>query len=127
MSFDLSSFSELVNEGVFTLPLIVEKYAHNPARIFNIERRGFIRRGYKADLVLLDDDCEPYTITDESVVSRCGWTPFQGLEINVRVDMTWVNGVPVFRHGVIFSGVKGEPLTYGRPAGQNADAMRRQA
>lgn len=127
IQFALPVLVELVNEGVFTLPLIVEKYAHNPARIFNIERRGFIRRGYKADLVLLDDDCEPYTITDESVVSRCGWTPFQGLDINVRVDMTWVNGVPVFRHGVIFSGVKGEPLTYGRPAGQNADAMRRQA
>lgn len=112
IQFALPVMLSLVSEGVFTMPLVVEKYAHNPARIFGIDRRGFIRRGYYADLVLLDDDCEPYTITDQWAVSRCGWTPFSGLSLNIRVDCTWVNGTAAYRHGVIFTANRGLPLRF---------------
>lgn len=112
IQFALPVMIEMVNEGIFTLPLIVEKMAHNPARLYGIDRRGFIRKGYYADLTLVDDDCEPYTITDQWVMSRCGWTPFSGLSINVRVIATWVNGREAFRHGVLFSAVRGMPLQF---------------
>ncbi len=112
VQFALPVLLEMVNEGIFTLPLIVEKYAHAPAEIFGIEKRGFIRPGYRADLVLADDDCEPYTITDAQAVSRCGWTPYSGLSLNTRVDITWVNGRMAYRHGVLFSSTRGEALRY---------------
>lgn len=112
VQFALPVLLEMVNEGIFTLPLIVEKYAHAPAEIFGIEKRGFIRPGYRADLVLADDDCEPDTITDAQAVSRCGWTPYSGLSLNTRVDITWVNGRMAYRHGVLFSSTRGEALRY---------------
>lgn len=112
IQFSLPVLMELVSEGIFTVEQVVEKTAHNPAKVFGIERRGFIRPGYYADLVLLDDDCDPYTITDSWAVSRCGWTPFSGLTINNRVDMTWVNGRIAYRHGVVFSAVRGLPLKF---------------
>lgn len=114
IQFALPLLIEMVNEGMFSLPLIVEKYAHNPATIFGIDRRGFIRKGYYADLTLVDDDCEPYTLTDEWVISRCGWTPLSGLNINVRVDATWVNGSLAYRRGVVFSATRGLPLHFTR-------------
>lgn len=75
---------------------------HNPAVIYGIDRRGFIRPGYYADLVLVDNDCDPYTITDAHVLSRCGWTPLNGLTVNNKVDMTIVSGEVAWRFGVLF-------------------------
>ncbi len=112
VQFSLPLLIEMVNEGIFTLPLVAEKMAHNPAKIFGIDRRGFIREGFYADLVLIDDDCEPYTITDQWAISRCGWTPLSGLSVNVRVETTWVNGSEAFRHGVIFSNIRGKELNF---------------
>ncbi|MCM1482980.1 MAG: dihydroorotase [Muribaculaceae bacterium] len=112
IQFALPVMMELVNEGTFTATKVVEAYCHNPATLFGIDRRGFIRPGYYADLVLVDDDCEPYTITDAWAISRCGWTPFSGLSINNRVDITWVNGRQAYRHGVLFSTVRGKSLRF---------------
>ena len=114
IQFALPVMMELVSEGIFTVERIVQAYCHNPALLFGIDRRGFIRKGYYADLVLLDDDCEPYTITDQWAISRCGWTPMSGLSINNRVDITWVNGRQAYRHGVLFSTVRGKSLRFGQ-------------
>ncbi|MDE7470532.1 MAG: amidohydrolase family protein, partial [Paramuribaculum sp.] len=77
------------------------------------ERRGRIREGYYADLVIFDTDCEPYEITDSSTIGRCGWTPYAGLQLNGKVEMTILNGETVYRHGVVFGNVKGRALRFG--------------
>jgi dihydroorotase len=83
-------------EGLFSLETIVEKAAHNPARLFGIVDRGFIREGYFADLVVADLSA-PTTVTSDQVLYKCGWSPFEGLEFNSRVFMTLINGVTVYR------------------------------
>lgn len=112
LQFALPVLMDMAADGIFTIEQIVEKYAHNPARIYNIDRRGFIREGYYADLVMVDDNCDPYTITDQWAVNKCGWTPFSGLTLNNRVETTWVNGTEAYRHGVIFSATRGKELRF---------------
>ena len=85
-------------QGLFTLPKIVQKAAHNPALLFGITDRGFIREGYFADLVAVDLDAR--TRVDAAQVRyKCGWSPFEGTEFRGVVVMTVLNGVPVFRDG----------------------------
>lgn len=97
----------------FALPLMLEKTldAHltlqsvsrlmsgNPATIFGIDRRGFIRPGYYADLVFVKAGTTPHTIADADVVSICGWTPYAGIEVTYSVESTWVNGTCVYAAG----------------------------
>lgn len=112
IQFSMPVMMSLAAEGIFTYGQIVEKMCHNPARIFGIDRRGFIRKGYYADLALLDDGCEPYTVTDDMILSRCGWSPLEGAPLGVKVDMTWVNGSLVWRHGILFSKRCAAPLRF---------------
>lgn len=114
IQFSLTLMLQMVEEGIFPLATVVREMCHNPAAIYGIERRGFIRKGYYADLVLVDNDCEPYTITDQWAMSRCGWTPLNGLTVSNKVDMTMVNGHIAYRHGIIFAAAKGEPLKFVR-------------
>lgn len=101
VQFELPIMMEFVSAGAYPVTKIVELMAHNPARIFNIDRRGFIREGYYADLVLVDDKTDPWTVTDSDVRSLCGWTPYIGLTLRNRVAMTIVNGGVVYSDGVI--------------------------
>ena len=103
IQFSLTLMLQMADEGIFDIYTLVREMCHNPATIYGIDRRGFIREGYYADLVLVNNDCEPYTITDQWVISRCGWTPLAGLTVGNKVDMTFVNGHPAYRHGVTFS------------------------
>ncbi len=90
-------------DGLFTLPKIVEKAAHNPAILFGIEQRGFIREGYRADLVAVD--LAARTRVDRAQVRyKCGWSPFEGTEFRGAIVMTILNGVPVFRDGAPVAG-----------------------
>jgi dihydroorotase len=90
-------------QGLFTLPKIVEKAAHNPARLFGIAERGFVREGYYADLVAVD--LAATTLVDKNqVLYKCGWSPFEGTEFRGRVALTLLNGVPVFRDGQHIAG-----------------------
>lgn len=102
---------ELVQQGVFTVEQVVEKMAHAPARMFRIDRRGFIREGYFADLVLVDTDA-PWVVTNESVLSKCGWSPFTGQRFSARVLNTWVNGEEVYSNGAVNTSVRGQRLSF---------------
>lgn len=112
IQFSLTLMLQMAEEGMFEIPVIVEKMCHNPARIYRIDKRGFIRKGYYADLTLVDNDCEPYTITDAWAVSKCGWTPLNGLTVSNKVDLTMVSGTIAYRFGVLFSSVKGKELKF---------------
>jgi dihydroorotase len=85
-------------QGLYSLPKIVEKTAHNPAVLFGIAERGFIREGYFADLVAVDLDAVT-RVDREQVRYKCGWSPFEGTEFRGSVVLTVLNGVPVFRDG----------------------------
>lgn len=102
VQFSLPMMLELARQGVMTVERVAETMAHAPAVIFGVKGRGFIREGYYADLVLIDPDC-PHTITDSDVMSRCGWTPYAGMEIHHKVVETWVNGKKVWSNGTLIS------------------------
>jgi dihydroorotase len=103
----------LVDEGILTLETLVEKMCHAPARIFNINKRGFIEKGLYADFVLLNPDT-PHTITTEDIISKCGWSPFEGETFNWAVEQTWVNGECVYKDGKFNDEVRGKALTFNR-------------
>lgn len=107
----LPSLFELVRQGVFGVEQVVEKTAHAPALLFGVKERGFIREGYHADLVLIDDTLPP----DAAIHSKCGWSPFEGISLHGRVTATWVNGHLRYRDGRFVEGPKGLPLEFQRP------------
>jgi dihydroorotase len=107
----LLSLFELVGQNVLTVEKVVEKTAHAPARLFGVKERGFIREGYHADLVLLDDRADG---APEAVLSKCGWSPFEGISLGARVRATWVNGHLRYRDGVFVEGPRGEALEFVR-------------
>lgn len=91
VQFSLPLTLQLARKGYFTYEKVVEKMCNNPALLYNVDRRGFIRPNYWADLVIIDPDTE-VEITDDDVISTCGWTPFAGQKVNFKVEQTWVNG-----------------------------------
>lgn len=109
----LLALTEKVKEGVWTIEKLVEKACHNPAKIFQIEKRGFIREGYFADLVLIDDD-QPQTVTRDNVYYKCGWSPFEGTTFSSTITHTFVNGVLMFDNGTFNHETKGKRITFDR-------------
>ncbi len=88
---------ELYHQGKISLEKIVEKISHNPARLFQIEKRGYIREGYFADLVLVDLNA-PWTVKPENILYKCGWSPFEGTTFKSRITHTFVNGSLVYEN-----------------------------
>ena len=86
---------DAVNKGRLSLAKLVEMYSTKPAEIFNISNKGKIAVGYDADIIVVDMD-KSYTLKNEEVVSRCGWTPFDGREVKGRVETTIVNGNVIY-------------------------------
>ena len=86
---------ELVHDGKLDLHTIIRGITHNPAIRYNVIERGFIREGYHADLVLVDMNGGT-DVSREKVLSRCGWSPFEGRRFKSRVDAVWVNGALAF-------------------------------
>jgi len=107
----LPAMAECVHRGWWDLPMLVEKMCHNPARLFNVRERGFLRPGYFADLVLLDMDTE-WVVTKESLLYACGWSPFEGDTFHSRVAGTWVNGNPVWDGTHVNPVVRGQKLIF---------------
>ena len=104
---------EKVKEGVITIEKAVEKMSHNPAKLFQIKKRGFIKEGYYADLVLIDPN-KPQTVTKENVLYKCGWSPFEGTTFSASITHTFVNGNLIYDNGVFNDDVKGKRLTFNR-------------
>ncbi|MCM0716672.1 dihydroorotase [Parabacteroides sp. W1-Q-101] len=107
----LVAMLEMVAEGCFTYEKVVEKMAHMPADLFHIDRRGYIRPGYYADLVLVDPE-KSWTVTPENIIYKCGWAPFEGTTFHHSVSQTFVNGQLVYDNGVINDEVRGMEVKY---------------
>ena len=101
------------HEGVISLEKIVEKMCHNPAKLFDIEQRGFIREGYYADLVALDLNGS-WTVNKENIAYKCGWSPFEGHRFKSQVTHTWVNGHLAYDRGNYSDHRNGMRLTFDR-------------
>lgn len=104
---------ELCHQGIFTPEMVVKKMCHNPAILFNIRERGFIREGYKADLVLVNP-ASPWTVTPENILYKCGWSPLEGTTFRSRVVSTIVNGTIVYLNGCLTGHRSPEMLLFDR-------------
>jgi dihydroorotase len=106
---------ELWHQGVFSIEKVVEMMCHNPAILFNIRKRGYIREGYKADLCLVNPE-NPWTVTKENILYKCGWSPFEGTTFRSKVVKTIVNGTIVYDNGLINEDYRGQRLMFDRKA-----------
>lgn len=113
VQFSLIMMLELVRQGVFSTVTVVEKMCHAPAMLYNIDRRGILRPGYYADMVLIDTNTR-HTITKEDVLSKCGWSPLEGTTFHSRVFKTFVNGKCIYSDGVVADNVASHPLKFNR-------------
>ena len=104
---------EKVKEGVIPIEKAVEKMSHNPAKLFKIEKRGFIKECYFADFVLIDPK-QSQTVTKENVLYKCGWSPFEGTTFSSTITHTFVNGNLIYNEGVFNNDIKGKRLTFNR-------------
>ncbi|MCB1759213.1 MAG: dihydroorotase [Gammaproteobacteria bacterium] len=104
---------ELYHDRVLSLEQVVEKIAHGPARLFDIAKRGYLREGYWADLVLVDPS-SPYRIEREAVRYKCGWSPLEGYRLRSRIVTTIVNGVVAYHEGQVNPAVRGRRLEFAR-------------
>ena len=111
IQFSLVTMLELVDQKVLTLSRLVELMAHNPARLFGVCQRGFLRPGYRADIVIVRPH-SPWTVTPECIESRCGWSPVEGHTYQWRVERTFCNGHTVYADGAVDSTYIGEPLQF---------------
>lgn len=108
----LSLLQNCNNYGV-SIEKIVEKIAHNPAIIFEVNKRGFLREGYYADVVLVDPNSST-TVTKDSLLYKCGWSPFEGVKFNNSINTTIINGIVAYTEGKINSTPQGKKLTFNR-------------
>ena len=109
----LVSMLEFYHQGKISLEFIVEKMCHNPADIFRVQDRGYLREGYFADMVLVDLD-QPWTVNQENIIAKCGWSPFEGLSFKSSVTHTLVSGHLVYQQGMFDTSKKGQRLSFNR-------------
>jgi dihydroorotase len=106
----LNIMLEFYKQGLISLEKIAEKMCHNPAILYNIEKRGFIREGYFADLTILDLNTS-WTVSHENILSKCGWSPLEGTKFQTKVTHTFVNGNLIYDHGLFNETINGKALT----------------
>jgi dihydroorotase len=107
----LPSLLQQYHLGRLTLPTIVEKTSHAPARVFGVMERGFIREGYWADLAVVDLHA-PFTVTKSNILYKCGWSPFEGYTFHSSIVATFVNGRLAYLNGKVAPGVHGQRLQF---------------
>ena len=110
VQFSLPAMMTLADEGILPHQRIVELMCHAPARLFDIEGRGFIREGYQADLTLLRHT--PWEVTSDCIQSLCGWSPMEGQTLAWHVERTWVNGQMVWDGQTVNRDVRGQAVTF---------------
>ena len=111
VQFSLVSMLQLVSEGIFTIEKTVEKMCHAPARLYGVVKRGYLRKGYYADIVVVDRNV-PFTVRSENILSKCGWSPFEGYTFHNTVKQTFVNGNLVYDQGTVIKDSRGKRLRF---------------
>ena len=111
IQFSLVSMLELADNGVIPIERIPELMAHNPARLFRIHKRGFIRPGYYADLALVDPNCN-WQVKEGRYYTKCGWTPMDERCFKWKVRRTIINGITAYSDGVVVDGIRGQELRF---------------
>ena len=111
IQFSLVAMLELVDQGVLTIERMVQLMAHNPARLFGVEQRGFLRPGFKADVVVVRPNA-PWTVTPECIQSRCGWSPVEGHTFQWRVEQTFCNGHLIYNNGEVSPEMAGQEIKF---------------
>ena len=109
----LQAMLECHKQGKISLEKLVEKMCHNPAKLFQIEKRGFIKEGYYADMVLVDLNAKE-TVSKDNILYKCGWSPFEGTTFSSSISHTFVNGNLVYNQGKFNDVIKGKRLTFNR-------------
>ena len=113
LQFSLLSVMELVHQGLLSIEQLVQKMSHAPASLYQMEKRGYIRPGYKADIVLLNPSHE-WTVTNDCILSKCGWSPMEGQTFHSKVERTFVNGHQVYADNQVDTNHRGQALTFCR-------------
>ena len=111
IQFSLVTMLELVDEGVLTIQRLVELMCHNPARLFGVQQRGFLRKGYRADITIVRPK-RPWTVTKDCILSKCGWSPLEGHTFNWQVERTLCNGHTVYHNGLVDTSYIGEEISF---------------
>ena len=111
IQFSLVTMLELVDQGVLSIERLVELMCHNPARLFEVNRRGFLREGYQADIVLVRPDTG-WTVTKDVIQSKCGWSPMENHMYLWRVERTICNGYTVYNQGRVDTSYIGQPVAF---------------
>lgn len=111
VQFSLVSMLELVDEGVLSIERMVEVMSHHPAKLFQVDKRGFLRPGYQADIVIVRPHTA-WTVQKEIIQSKCGWSPMEGHEYQWQVEQTLCNGHLIYNKGVFDEAYRGEELTF---------------
>ncbi|MBO5251625.1 MAG: dihydroorotase [Bacteroidaceae bacterium] len=113
LQFSLTAVMELVHEGLLSIEQLVQKMCHAPATLYQIEKRGFIRKGYKADLVLVNPQTQ-WTVDKGCILSKCGWSPMEGQTFHAKVEKTFVNGHLVYNGTQVDATHRGQELRFDR-------------
>lgn len=113
VQYALQCAIERVLDGKLTLERVVEAVSHAPATLFNVRERGFVREGYFADLVLVDP-AKPHLVTQQDVLSKCGWSPFEGYTFRSSIAATFVNGHLAWHEGELDDNTRGIRLGFDR-------------
>lgn len=113
IQFSLVAMLELVDQGILSLEEVVEKMCHAPARLFQIEKRGYIRPGYYADFVIVRKN-SPWTVNTENILSKCKWSPLENYQFQWKVEHTFVNGHHVYNKGNLDDNYRGQALRFNR-------------
>ena len=111
LQFSLVAMLELVDRGVLTVERVAELMCHRPAQLFDVRQRGFIRKGYKADLAIVRPNT-PWTVTEDCIQSKCGWSPMTGHTFNWRVEHTFCNGRHILDNGRFDASSRGEEVLF---------------